>query len=27
VDVLPSPGEEVIISREKATSFRSWMGE
>jgi two-component system LytT family response regulator len=27
VDVLPSPGEEVIISREKAIAFRAWMGE
>jgi len=27
VDVLPSPGEEVIISREKAVAFRAWMGE
>jgi len=27
VDIRPNPGEDVIVSREKATAFRTWMGE
>src|SRR5690606_5449622 len=27
VDLQPDPGEEVIVSREKAMGFREWMGE
>lgn len=27
VDIKPYPGEDVIISRDKAMAFRNWMGE
>jgi len=27
VELSPDPGEEVIVSREKAMAFRNWLGE
>ena len=27
VDVHPNPGEDIIVSREKAMALRTWMGE